>query len=121
MRALNSRASHRFDWSKTSFSIFRIPVIGAVVAIILVPIWLLAGTLTLGLLWPPQVRRFLFGSRIIEDDELASSSERSVDILLKNLHEEVHQLKLMSFDRSSQVEREIIEIKNILHTAMNEE
>jgi hypothetical protein len=98
-----------------------LPILGTFLASIIVPIWIIMGIFTVGLLWPPQIRQFLFRSTIRSNSTLRTRAYKERSVLLTKLRDEVHKVKLMSYSRSEGVERELSEIKNILYTAINEE
>jgi hypothetical protein len=98
-----------------------LPILGTCLAIIVVPLWILLGTFTFGLLWPPQIRQLLFHKTVGSSSTLQSRAHNKNCVLLTKLRNDVHQIKLMSYERSEGVESELHEIRNILHTAINEE
>ena len=53
------------------------------IAIVVVPIWIIAGFVSAGLLWPPQIREMLFDRKI----------NSSPSVVENNLHHEIDQLK----------------------------
>lgn len=86
-----------------------------------VPLWIVLGSFSAGWLWPRQLRLWLFrplGSYGIErkaTDMPEQSSLQSSDI-----RSEIVQMKLMSFERSNEVEKELRELKELLIIAMQE-
>lgn len=113
----------RKDWySKTSrvYRIIKLPFFGTLIALIVIPIWFSIGLVSLGLLWPPQIRRAVFRPQLG-----GSGNRRQTDLSchsqVNELRKELLQLKLMSLDRSDVVEQEIREIKQILFVAMHED
>ena len=102
------------------------------VSIILVPIWLVLGFLTLGWMWPPQVRRWLFqpkvmgrqgryGSSSVGDAAAAGATMEYTSTQLSGMRTEMNNIKTMSYEQSGNIEREIRELKELLYYAMKEE
>lgn len=87
-------------------------------ALLVLPLWFMAGALTLGALWPPQVRRWLFrptsGFSAIPR-VIAATSDRTH---LQELRSEVSQIKRMSSEKSRFVEDELRELKRLLVSAL---
>jgi len=83
-----------------------------------VPLWLLAGLLTFGVLWPPQVRRFLFRPSLGETSNLGKESQAEDYALeVSKMRKELAQIRDMSFERSNDVQREVRDLKDILQLA----
>uniref|UniRef100_A0A7S2Y3R1 Ion transport domain-containing protein n=1 Tax=Entomoneis paludosa TaxID=265537 RepID=A0A7S2Y3R1_9STRA len=92
------------------------------VSLIVVPLWFAAGLLTLGLLWPPQLRRMLF--RPLGWDNRRRSPSSTAEFAaseLSGMRSELVRVKTMSYERSVQVEREVREVKQLLFAAMHED
>lgn len=91
-------------------------------SIFVVPIWFILGCATFGLLWPPQLRRIIFRpvgrSNKLRKTNMAAEECASQISRMRN---EIMQLKAMSFDRSSDVHREICDLKELLFMALREE
>lgn len=90
-------------------------------SIFVVPIWFVLGCATLGLLWPPQLRRIIFrpvtsAARV----KGAKAAEESASQIAR-MRNEIMQLKAMSYDRSSDVHGEIHDLKELLLMALKEE
>mmetsp|Transcript_3460 Transcript_3460/g.5334 ORF Transcript_3460/g.5334 Transcript_3460/m.5334 type:complete len:140 (+) Transcript_3460:1839-2258(+) len=71
----------------------------AVAALFLIPVWILIGFATFGILWPPQIREFLFVSR--ETTVSRSDIEQQKLLRLKNIQ---HELKLLSLNLRQEME-----------------
>ena len=93
-----------------------------IVAILVVPIWIVVGFLTLGLLWPPQLRRLVMRpiGRSQKQMKASMAAEQSAHQVAGMRNELMH-LKAMSYERSGDVEREVHELKELLYLAMKEE
>lgn len=90
------------------------------VTVIIVPIWILAGLITFGLLWPPQVRRFLFRPQAgapFRQDRGNKSPPEVYASHLSSLRNELTQIRDMSYERSNDVQRDLRHLKEILHLA----
>jgi hypothetical protein len=93
-----------------------------VCCLIILPIWLAVGLSTCGLLWPPQVRRWLFRpsrSSVRNNREANAAAEFSAT-QVAGMRGDVLQLKTMSYERSNDVKREINELKRLLYAAMED-
>jgi hypothetical protein len=93
-----------------------------IVAIFVVPIWFALGCVTLGLLWPPQLRRIIFrpvgrSSKARRRNMAAEESTYQVS----RMRNEITQLKAMSYERAGDVHREIRDLKELLVSALKEE
>lgn len=90
--------------------------------LIIVPIWLVLGLATCGVLWPPQVRRWLFHpsrSSVRMNNEANAAAEYSAD-QVRGMRGEVLQLKTMSYERSIDVKQELRELKHFVYAAMKD-
>jgi len=93
-----------------------------IICMIILPIWLAIGLATFGMLWPPQVRRWLFRpsrSSVRNNREANAAAEYSAT-QVAGMRGDVLQLKTMSYERSNDVKREIIELKRMLYDAMED-
>lgn len=94
-----------------------------IVSAIIVPLWIVVGLVTFGILWPPQIRRFLFRPAL--GDAMASghgthSPAELHAVQMTNLRKELGQIRDMSYERSNDVQREVRELREILHLATAE-
>ena len=93
----------------------------SLLAVFLIPIWLVLGALTFGLAWPPQVRRFLFrpiGRSQKKQEHKAAADHTAAQVL--RMREDMMQLKILSFERSYDLEKEVMELKDLLYAAIKE-
>lgn len=93
-----------------------------ILAIFLVPIWFVLGCATLGLLWPPQLRRLIFrpvgrSNKARRKNMAAEESAAQVS----RMRSEIVQLKAMSYERAGDIHREIRDLKELLFLALKEE
>jgi hypothetical protein len=90
---------------------------------LLVPLWCIVGFLSFGLLWPYQVREWLFRP----DRATASSRSKPTTVSGQvsadafSLREEIADLKHSSSERSSEMKREIRQLKELLLMAIESE
>jgi ankyrin repeat protein len=94
----------------------------ALLSIVFVPLWFLLGMLTLGYLWPPQIRRAVLRPVDLwrrRNTEIKSSEATAHQ--LNSLRSEAAKFKVLSYDRMTSIEREIRELKDLLYLAMREE
>ncbi len=103
-----------------------------VVAVIVMPLWLLLGVMTLGWLWPPQVRESVFTSTVFKhssdsekEDELRKTQVKKLqdevmglkDELLQELaldRTQVLQMKSQVAERKAEISNEMRDIKKIV-------
>jgi hypothetical protein len=78
----------------------------------LVPLWILAGALSAGLLWPPQIRERLFVSAIINHNSKSEQEETLRKTQIENLRGEIAQLKNDLVMESSQQRTQIVQMKS---------
>lgn len=93
-----------------------------ILCLIILPVWLAVGLATLGLLWPPQVRRWLFRpsrSSVRNNREANAAAEYSAT-QVAGMRGDVLQLKTMSYQRSNDIKREILDLKRLLYDAADE-
>ena len=90
---------------------------------IIVPLWIIAGLVSFGTLWPPQIRRCIFrptlGGTSVTGDEKYSHAEYHA-IQVANMRKELERIRDMSYERSNDVQREVRELREILHLATAE-
>lgn len=86
-------------------------------AMILLPIWFVAGFVTLGLLWPPQLRRWLFSTNIIRHQRQKQQAfeERLTAAKVSNLRSDLSAFKYLTTEQSQITQRDIQEIKDLLY------
>jgi hypothetical protein len=83
----------------------------------ILPLWLLVGALTLGMLWPPQVRRFLFRPQMAFSAQTSRgklSPTEAYTSQVSSMRQELVHIRDMSFERSNDVQREVRDLKEIL-------
>ncbi len=81
------------------------------VGVFLIPIWLMLGLLTLGILWPPQVRRWLFTWSLEDNCYKTISKEVKYTTPTMMLQEDVARMKGMVFERFHDMQSELHNIK----------
>ena len=93
-----------------------------IACLIILPIWLAIGLVSFGLLWPPQVRRWLFrpSRSSVRNNREANAAAAYSATQVAGMRGDVLQLKAMSYERSNEVKREILELKRMLNDAMEE-
>jgi hypothetical protein len=92
---------------------------------ILIPLWLAAGLFTLGFLWPPQVRRFIFEPRrgLFDGRQTKPGNETREYFVsqVSNVRNELTKLKAMSYEQGKDVHQELQELKALLIATMKED
>lgn len=92
-----------------------------VTAMFVVPLWFMLGLCSLGLLWPPQLRLWLFRPQgICEKERCAQVTAEQSRPQISDIRTEIVQMKLMSYERSMAQEHELRELKELLLIAMQE-
>ena len=86
----------------------------------LIPIWIIVGGITMGLLWPPQVRSWLFRIPKLNRDESSFSSSGTARNVAC-LRDELLQLKIMSFEKANSIEQHVWELRQIMLGAVKDE
>lgn len=92
-----------------------------IMAIFVVPLWFIFGLVSLGLLWPPQLRRCLFRlpTKNSQSRDQSPRNEQTRN-QLNDVQNEILQMKCMSYERSQKLETELREMKELLLMAMRE-
>jgi hypothetical protein len=90
------------------------------ISIIVIPLWVVLGMVTLGLLWPPQLRRILFRPFAFSSERVNKALGERASSNISATRDEVRQLKLLSYERSGEIERELKELKELLYSAIKE-
>lgn len=105
------------DERKTSFtgSVHRFLL--TVLSLFLLPLWIILGTLTLGWLWPPQVREWLFSP----NDFKKASNRTSVFSTTaasqqQQLSQEVRLMKQMAYEKAIHLERELQQLRELVQS-----
>lgn len=86
------------------------------VGFFVIPIWFCIGLATLGILWPPQIRQWIFQVGMDEEDliafdEAVGQSDFSQMTLLQS---DVSNMKMMMYDRFQSVEDELYELRSTI-------
>jgi hypothetical protein len=99
--------------------------LGFLYTFLMVPFWCIVGFLSFGLLWPYQVREWFFRpnratwSSTRSKQSTTTTAQASADAF--SLREEIADLKHSSSERSSEMKREIRQLKELLLMAMESE
>jgi hypothetical protein len=114
----------RFDieqWYSCCLRSRPMSMIAQFLAMLVLPIWLVVGVITFGLLWPPQVRRWLFTIGGIHtplngpDQNLEGGLSKAK---LSQLQLDITELKTATYDQGSEVQRDLAMIKDVLFRAL---
>jgi len=84
------------------------------VGFIFIPIWIFFGTITLGILWPPQVRQWIFELGIGNEDNINILNAHTVPEEISQrsvLQSDVANMKIMLYDRFQVIEKELSQLK----------
>lgn len=92
------------------------------ISITLVPIWLIVGVISLGLLWPPQVRKALFRPFEVDHFHQEQKKRENYNRFQDDaIRDELLKIKVMSVEQSKHLEDDVREIKQLLLAAMQKE
>lgn len=83
-------------------------------SIFIIPLWILIGALTLGWLWPPQVREWLLSPK-----DFKKTSHQTVPdgpTSQQQLSQEIRLIKLMAYEKAIHLEREIQRVRELLQS-----
>lgn len=94
-------------------------ILSCTIAIFVVPVWIILGIVSLGLLWPPQLRIWLFRPHGNSEKNTHETKKHSRP-QASDIHGEIMQMKLMSYERSIEVEKELSELKELLYMVLHE-
>ena len=91
-------------------------------ALIIFPIWFCLGIVTLGFLWPPQLRRWLFSTRILNFGKKPKGTvqEKLSAVKLSHLKGEIEMFQSKSMDQNYAMQEDLAQIKELLFRAMAE-
>lgn len=119
------------DESLLSFEFYCYSIMRLVLILFIIPAWFLIGLATAGILWPPQVRAYLFASNITKaseaekEDELRKNAifnlQGEIDALKEELLQElaidrtqVVQMKSLVVERKMEIQNEMKHIKRVV-------
>jgi hypothetical protein len=120
------------DEGVVSFEFVCYTLLRVVTAVFVIPLWLTLGIFTVGWLWPPQVREFVFTSTVTKfssvsekENELRKTQvkqlEQEVNVLRDDLLQElalgrtlVIQMKALVAERKQEIMNEMKQIKRIM-------
>eukprot|EP00536_Pseudo-nitzschia_multiseries_P005140 jgi/Psemu1/238255/estExt_Genewise1.C_930096 len=83
-------------------------------AIVLVPLWILAGAVVVGLLWPPQIREKLFVSAVTTHSSESEKEENLRKTQIEELKREIAVLKEDLMGESAKHRTQIIQMKSAI-------
>jgi hypothetical protein len=87
-----------------------------------VPCWLLLGCFSFGILWPPQVRRFVFMPRLRLDVGVKPGKSRHAFAYeIAGIRNEIMKLKDMSFEQSNDIHNEIRQLRATISMAYHQQ
>jgi len=97
-------------------------------ALLILPVWFALGFFTLGLLWPPQIRRWLFcprpvvGSRVRKSSRSRPYGPNADDLMktkLSKLRSDLVDLKAITQDQNHQISKDLGLIKEVIFRAID--
>ena len=88
-------------------------------ACIVIPLWIIIGFVTFGMLWPPQVREKLLTSQMSSRTKEASKERTRLD-QVKNLKEDVIDLQKEVIDDMEKGRQELAIMKTVLDSTKTE-
>lgn len=84
------------------------------VGIFLIPIWLILGVLTIGILWPPQLRCWLFSWSFSDEYEISHVNKENYTGSPRILREDISRMKGMLYERFHDMQSELHDIKRVI-------
>jgi hypothetical protein len=111
--------SNQHSWYLQPKSKYRRWLLTAI-AFFLIPLWILAGLISMGLLWPPQARRMMF-MPFGTNRGTATTMGNVSNVPCARFREEFQQLKEMSHANAVDLQRDIRELKEMLLDALKED
>lgn len=120
------------DNDTLSFEFIFLSLMRIFAALIIIPLWILIGLISFGSLWPPQIREYIFTSKVLkhsskadEDDELRKRQTRTLQEEVKTLKDDllqelaidrtqVVQTKSLVAERKQEIQSEMKHIKRIV-------
>jgi len=94
------------------------------VSVFIIPMWFVIGLLSLGILWPPQIRHWIFHIGMKDNDnsvKMDESWDHSNYSQMASLHSDISKMKLMMYDRFQIMEDEIRALKRSVNNRMDKE
>jgi len=94
-----------------------------IVGAFIVPIWICLGIVTLGILWPPQVRWWIFHIGMDKDDDMvldviAPNSSQSMQ--MSSLKSDISKMKMMLYERFQTVESDLYGLRSTIEDPSRE-
>jgi hypothetical protein len=92
-------------------------------ALVVLPLWFVSGVATLGLLWPPQLRRWLFSTSIINNrkEKQQALEEKLTASKVSRLKGDLLSFKSMTTEQNQMTQNDLQEIKELLYLAMGKQ
>jgi hypothetical protein len=92
------------------------------ISMVAVPVWLLVGFISMGVLWPPQVRIWIFRPHVTYNVRRPPSVKKdTATSKLSEVQNDILQMKQMTYERTYQIEYELQELKDMLFSAIQEQ
>lgn len=85
-----------------------------VLSLLLIPLWIVAGLLTLGILWPPQIRTIIFRPRRDMQDLKPNEAREFFASQVAGVRNDVIKMKDMSYEQSNEIQKDIKELKALI-------
>jgi ankyrin repeat protein len=92
-------------------------------ALVVLPLWFVSGVATLGLLWPPQLRRWLFSTSIINNrkEKQQALEEKLTASKVSTLKGDLLSFKSITTEQNQMTQNDLQEIKELLYLAMGKQ
>lgn len=83
------------------------------------PLWICLGAVSLGILWPPQIRQWIFQVKFDDDEQqpVRAISTRGAT----SLQSDISNMKMMLYDRFQGVETELYELRSAFNEYATED
>jgi hypothetical protein len=113
------------DYGTFSFDFFVATLTRIFAAFVVIPLWIGFGLLTFGSLWPPQIREYVFTSKVLkhsskadEDDELRKRQTRILQEEVQTLRDDLLQDLAMDRTQVVQMKSLVAERKQLIQSEM---
>lgn len=92
-------------------------------ALVVLPLWFVVGVATLGLLWPPQLRHWLFSTSIINNrmEKNTVLEEKLTAAKVSRLKGDLLSIKSIAQEQNEMTKSDLQEIKELLYMAMGQQ
>jgi len=102
-----------FEDELDGFAYYLYIPIRLVLIFFVIPFWFLAGVITVGILWPPQIRRFFFTSNISQLSE-ADQEDQMRKTQIDSLHVQIDEVKNEILQELTRDRTQIVQLRSLV-------